>query len=32
MMLVIPVLTALTFLLSWWVTDDVRRAGADERH
>ena len=30
MLLVIPVLTAITFLLSWWVTETFVEAGADD--
>ena len=30
MLLVIPVLTAITFLVSWWVTETFVEQGADD--
>ena len=30
MLLVIPVLTAITFLISWWVTETFVEQGADD--
>ena len=32
MLLVLPLLTAITFLVSWWVTETFVEQGADDTH